>query len=120
MKQGENIRSQKERQARGPEYDRLEVSIGKWINVGKTEPMGDELPLDITTGDIYEWLPRKYWLLHTAYGRLGSRVRCAAKFPRRGSHWRRLQVMLSPAKLDARVGAIYEKARRGGICVCID
>lgn len=44
MKQDETIRSQKERQARGPEYDRLEVLIGKWINVGKTEPMNDEPP----------------------------------------------------------------------------
>ena len=72
VKQHETIRSQKERQARGPEYDRLEVLIGKWINVGKTEPMGDETPLDITTSDIYEWLPGKYWILHTAYGRLGN------------------------------------------------
>jgi Protein of unknown function (DUF1579) len=72
MKQNETIRSQKECQARGPEYDRLEVLIGKWINVGRTEPMGDEPPLDITTSDIYEWLPGKYWILHTAYGRLGN------------------------------------------------
>ena len=72
MKQGETIRSQKDRQARGPEYDRLEVLIGKWINVGKTEQMGDEPPLDITTSDIYEWLPGEYWILHTAYGRLGN------------------------------------------------
>jgi hypothetical protein len=34
--------------------------------------MGDEPPLDITTSDIYEWLPGKYWILHTAYGRLGN------------------------------------------------
>ncbi len=72
MKQDETIRSQKERQARGPEYDRLEVLVGKWINVGKTERMGDEPPLDITTSDIYEWMPGKYWILHTAYGRLGN------------------------------------------------
>ncbi len=72
MKQDETIRSQKERQARGPEYDRLDVLIGKWINVGKTEPIGDESPLDIITSDVYEWLPGKYWILHTAYGRLGN------------------------------------------------
>jgi hypothetical protein len=72
MKQDETIRSQKERQARGPEYNRLDVLIGKWINVGKTEPIGAEPPLDIVTSDIYEWLPGKYWILHTAYGRLGN------------------------------------------------
>ena len=72
MKQHETIRSQKERQSRDPEYDNLEILIGKWINVGKTEPMGNEPPLNITTSDIYEWLPGKYWILHTAYGRLGN------------------------------------------------
>jgi hypothetical protein len=46
VKQDETIRSQEERQARGPANDRLEVLIGKWINVGKTEPIGDEPPLD--------------------------------------------------------------------------
>jgi hypothetical protein len=72
MKQDETIRSQKERQIRGDEYDRLEVLIGNLINVGKTEPVGDEPPFDITTSDVYEWLPGKYWILHTAYGRLGN------------------------------------------------
>jgi hypothetical protein len=43
------------RQARGPKYDRLEVLLGKWIDVGKTEPMHGEPPLDITTSDIYEF-----------------------------------------------------------------
>lgn len=72
MKQDETIRSQKERRARGPEYDRLNVLIGKWINVGKTEPIGNEPPFDITSSDTYEWLPGKYWIMHTAYGRIGN------------------------------------------------
>ena len=72
MKLDKTIRSQKGSAARGPEYDQLEVLIGKWINVGKTEPMGNEPPLDITTSDIYEWLPGKYWILHTAYGIIGN------------------------------------------------
>ncbi|HYL77895.1 MAG TPA: hypothetical protein VEU96_27025 [Bryobacteraceae bacterium] len=63
MKQDETIRSQKERQPRGPEYDRLEVLIGKGITVGKTEPMGHEPPLHITASDIYQWLPGKYWVV---------------------------------------------------------
>ncbi len=40
MKQDETSRSQDERQARGPEYDRLGVLTGKWINVGKIVPVG--------------------------------------------------------------------------------
>src|SRR5207245_3463485 len=39
---------------------------------------------------------------------------------RRGFHLRRLQVTLSAAKLGARVGTVHEKARPGGICLCID
>ena len=34
--------------------------------------------------------------------------------------WRRLQATLSAAKIDARVGAVHEKARPGGICLCIN
>jgi hypothetical protein len=52
--------------------DRLEILIGKWVNVCKTEPMGDDPPLDIVTSDIYEWLPGGYFILHQAYGRLGN------------------------------------------------
>src|SRR5437660_1049808 len=37
-----------------------------------------------------------------------------------GFHSRRLQVTLSAAKLGARVGAVHEKARPGGICLCIN
>src|SRR6266850_2074487 len=39
---------------------------------------------------------------------------------RRGLHLRRVQVTLSTAKLSARVGAVHEKARPGGICLCIN
>ncbi len=39
---------------------------------------------------------------------------------RRGLHFRSLQVTLSAAKLGARVGAAHEKARPGGICLCIN
>jgi hypothetical protein len=72
MKRDETVRSQKPRQSRGAEYERLEVLIGKWINVGKTEPMAGEPPLDIATSDIDEWMPGGYFILHQAYGRLGT------------------------------------------------
>jgi hypothetical protein len=72
LRQDETLRSQTAPPARGPEYDRLEVLIGKWINVGKTLPVGSEPPLDITTSDVYEWVTGRYWVLHTAYGRVGN------------------------------------------------
>lgn len=71
MKPDDTLRSQTAPQARGPEYDQLEVLIGKWINVGRTIPIADESPIDITTSDIYEWVTGRYWVLHTAYGRVG-------------------------------------------------
>lgn len=40
MKQDESIPSQNQRQARGPEYDRQELLMGKWIDIGQTEPIG--------------------------------------------------------------------------------
>lgn len=53
-------------------YDKLNVFIGKWINTGQTMPVSDESPMDIATSDVYEWLPGKFFVLHTAYGRLGN------------------------------------------------
>src|SRR5271157_4094745 len=54
----------------------------------------------------------------------GARTRVATIFPncyrtRRGFHLRMLQVTLSGAKLAARVGAVHEKVRPGGLCLCI-
>jgi hypothetical protein len=47
----------------------LEVFIGKWINHGHVTETGEE----IITSDIYEWLPGKRFVLHTAYGLVGER-----------------------------------------------
>jgi hypothetical protein len=56
----------------GPEHARLEVFIGKWINEGATVPEGDEPAAKIMTSDVYEWIPGRFAVLHTAYGRLGD------------------------------------------------
>ena len=58
--------------ARGPEYDRLDVFIGKWITEGHTVPNDGTSPLKITASDVYEWAPGKFFILHTAYGRIGD------------------------------------------------
>src|ERR1700726_4888206 len=44
----------------------------------------------------------------------------SARRTRRGFHLRRVQVTLNATKLGARVGAVHEKARPGGICLCIN
>jgi hypothetical protein len=56
----------------GPEHQRLEVFIGKWINQGETVPAGGASAAKILTSDVYEWVPGRFALLHTAYGRLGE------------------------------------------------
>jgi Protein of unknown function (DUF1579) len=54
----------------GPEYARLEVFIGKWINEGETVAKPDAPGSKIVTSDVYEWIPGRFAVLHTAYGRL--------------------------------------------------
>jgi Protein of unknown function (DUF1579) len=54
----------------GPEHARLEVFIGKWINEGVT--VGTPEEAKILTSDVYEWIPGRFAVFHTAYGRLGD------------------------------------------------
>jgi hypothetical protein len=73
----------------GPEYARLEVFIGKWINEGETVAKPDAPGSKIVTSDVYEWIPGRFAVLHTAYGRLGDLdvggVRSSATTPRAAS-----------------------------------
>lgn len=58
--------------ARGAQHDLLKVWIGRWINEGHA--VGDDgSPLVKTvTSDVYEWMPGGFFVLHTAYGRIGD------------------------------------------------
>ncbi len=71
MAQTNTIQSQ-ERSERHPELDRLDVFIGKWINDGYTVATAEAPSVRIATSDVYEWLPGKFFVLHTAYGRIGA------------------------------------------------
>jgi hypothetical protein len=57
---------------RTPELDRLNIFIGKWMNEGYVVETAQSPSTKITTSDVYEWLPGKFFVLHTAYGRIGS------------------------------------------------
>lgn len=57
---------------RGPEHDLLEIWVGKWINEGSTVGDSDTPAARITTSDVYEWLPGRFFVLHTAYGKIGD------------------------------------------------
>ena len=59
-------------QERGPEYDHLNVFIGKWLTEGHTIAGPGGASMKITASDIYEWAPGGFFVLHTAYGRIGE------------------------------------------------
>jgi hypothetical protein len=56
----------------GPEHKRLDVFIGKWMNEGQTIAGASAPAVSILTSDVYEWMPGGFFVLHTAYGRIGN------------------------------------------------
>jgi uncharacterized protein DUF1579 len=60
--------------AAGPELEqqRLQAFIGKWINEGQTVASADVPAAKILVSDVYEWVPGGFFVLHTAYGRIGN------------------------------------------------
>ncbi|MDQ6910887.1 MAG: DUF1579 domain-containing protein, partial [Actinomycetota bacterium] len=65
-------RSARRSAALGPEQRKLDVFIGKWINEGYTVARPEVPSAKILTSDIYEWAPGGFFILHTAYGRIGE------------------------------------------------
>lgn len=55
-----------------PEHDLLNSLIGKWITVGKTVPADGAPAVDLNASDIYEWVAGGFFVVHTAYGRIGD------------------------------------------------
>jgi hypothetical protein len=56
----------------GAHHRRLDVWVGRWINEGQTVPAVDGPSVKIVTSDVYEWAPGGFFILHTAYGRIGD------------------------------------------------
>jgi hypothetical protein len=56
----------------GSEHQLLDVIIGKWINEGHTVATADAPSVKILTSDVYEWSTGGFFVLHTAYGRVGD------------------------------------------------
>jgi Protein of unknown function (DUF1579) len=59
-------------QERLPEHEILRSLIGKWTTVGETIPTDDGPALAIHASDIYEWVAGRFFVVHTAYGRIGD------------------------------------------------
>jgi Protein of unknown function (DUF1579) len=61
-----------QQQERLPEHDVMSSLIGKWMTVGETIPNDGAPPTTIHASDIYEWVAGRYFVVHTAYGRIGD------------------------------------------------
>ena len=55
----------------GSEHELLDVFIGKWIINGHTIPGSDGNAVKIYASDIYEWAPGGFFIVHSAYGKIG-------------------------------------------------
>jgi len=56
----------------GPEVRRLDVFIGRWITQGQLANGAGEPAGRIIASDVYEWAPGGFFVLHSAYGRIGE------------------------------------------------
>jgi Protein of unknown function (DUF1579) len=51
---------------------RLEVFIGRWITEGETAGSAEVGSKQIVASDVYQWAPGGQFVMHPAYGRIGS------------------------------------------------
>ncbi len=66
------IQSQEQAPVRLREHELLDVFIGRWMNEGYTVEAPGAPAVKILTSDVYEWMPGGFFVLHTAYGRIGK------------------------------------------------
>lgn len=50
----------------------LAVLIGSWINDGRTIGTGGGPSVPILTSDVYEWAPGGFFVVHSAFGKIGG------------------------------------------------
>ncbi|WP_436763609.1 hypothetical protein [Streptosporangium sp. V21-05] len=65
-------RTDRQAPVRDARHEALEVLIGKWINEGHTVDAEGIPPGPILTSDVYEWAPGGFFVVHSAYGRIGD------------------------------------------------
>jgi hypothetical protein len=58
--------------ARDNRHEALGVLIGKWINQGHTIGGGEIPVVPILTSDVYDWAPGGFFVVHSAFGRIGE------------------------------------------------
>ena len=57
---------------RDARHEALAVLIGNWINEGATVATTDVPSVPIRTSDVYEWVPGGFFVVHTAFGKIGD------------------------------------------------
>jgi hypothetical protein len=50
----------------------LSVLIGRWINEGRTTGTLETPSVPILTSDVYEWAPGGFFVVHSAFGKIGD------------------------------------------------
>src|SRR5580658_4569882 len=58
--------------SRDPRHEALEAWVGKWINQGHIVNDDGTAGPTITTSDVYEWVPGRFFVVHSAYGQIGD------------------------------------------------
>jgi hypothetical protein len=53
-------------------HQALAVLIGKWINEGRTIETAEIPSVPILTSDVYEWAPGGFFVVHSAFGKIGG------------------------------------------------
>jgi hypothetical protein len=53
-------------------HQALAVLIGKWINEGRTIETAGIASVPILTSDVYEWMPGGFFVVHSAFGKIGE------------------------------------------------
>ncbi len=57
---------------RGKEQDALNPLIGNWITTGSTVTDLETPAKNIVASDVYAWAPGGFFVVHSAYGRIGE------------------------------------------------
>jgi hypothetical protein len=57
---------------RDARHQALEVLIGRWINEGQTVKTAQMPSAAILTSDVYQWAPGGFFVVHSAYGKIGD------------------------------------------------
>jgi hypothetical protein len=57
---------------RDARHQALGLLIGKWINEGQTVETAEIPSIPILTSDVYEWAPGGFFIVHSAFGKIGE------------------------------------------------